>query len=77
LLCTIVDRTFVIHAYFWLAFIFSCLIDTFHLRWYLYHNVCHLWLWTEARIINSQNYRVFLVKDIEINQPYFTHYVSP
>lgn len=33
LLCTIVDRTFVIHAYFWLAFIYSCLIDTFHLGW--------------------------------------------
>ena len=33
LLCTIVDRTFVIHAYFLLAFIYSCIIDTFHLRW--------------------------------------------
>ena len=33
LLCTIVDRTFFIHAYFLLAFIYSCIIDTFHPRW--------------------------------------------
>jgi hypothetical protein len=33
LLCTIVDRKFVIHAYFLLTFIYSCIIDTFHLRW--------------------------------------------
>ena len=33
LLFTIVDRTFVIHAYFWLAFIYSCILDTFHLGW--------------------------------------------
>ena len=33
LLCTIVDMTFVNHAYFLLAFIYSCIIDTVHLRW--------------------------------------------
>jgi hypothetical protein len=30
---TIVDWTFVIHAYFCLAFSYSCIIDTFHLGW--------------------------------------------
>ena len=71
LLCTIVDRTFVIHAYFWLAFIYSCILDTFHLRWLIIrwrgsHKSSERFPWTELFGQNQQTQHKYTLCQLSV-----------